>query len=168
MFKYWSYSLRLDEARDGEELLNDGLDVSISLLRDLELSSDGLENIRVLGSNVIKIGSLEGLDVRGGDLIEVSSNTSIENAHLLLRGHRNVLLLLDELGEFLTSQEKLLGGGIEIGTELGESSDLSELGKIKLDGTRHLLHGLDLSSGSDTADGINVVNGRSDTLMEKI
>ena len=168
MFKYWSYSLRLDEARDGEELLNDGLDVSISLLRDLELSSDSLENIRVLGSNVIKISSLEGLDVRGGDLIEVSSNTSIENAHLLLRGHGNVLLLLDELGEFLTSQEKLLGGGIEIGTELGESSDLSELGKIKLDGTRHLLHGLDLSSGSDTGDGETDVNGRSDTLMEKI
>jgi hypothetical protein len=39
----------------------------------------------------------------------------------------------------------LLGGGIKIGTELGEGSDLSVLGKIELHGTRHLFHCLNLS-----------------------
>ena len=122
----------------------------------------------MLGSNVLKIGSFESINVRSRDLIEISSNTSVEKAYLLFRGHRNVLFLLDELSEFLTSEEKLLGGGIKIRTELGEGSDLSVLGKIELDGTRHLLHGFDLGGGSDTGYGKTDVNGRSDTLVEKI
>ena len=120
----------------------------------------------MLLSNVVEVSFFELFNVRGRNLIEITSNTSVEDAYLFLRWHRNVLLLVHELSKLLTSQEKLLGGGIEIGTELGESLYLSELGKIELDGTRHLLHGLDLGSGSDTGYGKTDVNGRSLSLME--
>jgi len=99
----------------------------------------------VLSSNMIKIKLLKFTNVGGLDLIEVSSNTCIKDANLLFSWHWDVLSLLKELGELLTSVKKLLGGGIKIGTELGEGSDLSVLGKIELHGTRHLLHCLNLS-----------------------
>jgi len=156
------------ETADGQELFNNGLDVSISLLGDLTLSSDGLENVGVLGTEVLKISVLELTNVGGVDGIEISSDTGVEDAHLLLRGHRNVLVLLDELSKLLTSLKELLSGGIKIGTELGEGSDLSVLSQIELHGTGHLLHGLNLGSGSDTGYGKTDVNGRSDTLVEQI
>jgi hypothetical protein len=67
-----------------------------------------------------------------------------------------------------TTVKGLLGGSIQIGTELGESSDLTVLGQEKLEGTSDLLHGLKLGSGSDTGDGKTDVNGWSDTLVEKL
>ena len=155
------------ETADGQELFNNGLDVSISLLGDLTLSSDGLENVGVLGTEVVKISVLELANVGRVDGIEISSDTGVEDAHLLLRGHRNVLVLLDEFSELLTSLKELLGGGIKIGTELGEGSDLSVLSQIELHGTGHLLHSLNLGSGSDTGYGKTDVNGRADTLVEQ-
>ena len=76
--------------------------------------------------------------------------------------------MLEQLSELLTSVQELLGGGIEIGTELGEGSDFSVLGKFELHGTGDLLHGLDLGSGTDTGDGQTDVNGWSDTLVEQL
>jgi hypothetical protein len=76
--------------------------------------------------------------------------------------------LLEELGKTLTTAEGLLGGGIQIGTELGESGDLTVLGQEKLQGTSDLLHGLELGSGTDTRDGKTDVDGRSDTLVEQL
>jgi hypothetical protein len=68
----------------------------------------------------------------------------------------------------LTTGQGLLGGSIQIGTELGESSDLTVLGQEKLQGTSDLLHGLKLGSGTDTRDGKTDVDGRSDTLVEQL
>lgn len=67
-----------------------------------------------------------------------------------------------------TTVESLLGSGIQIGTELGESCDLTVLGQEKLQGTSNLLHGLKLGSGTDTGDRETDVNRRSDTLVEKL
>jgi len=94
---------------------------------------------------MVKIKLLEFTNISSLNLIKISSNTGIKHANLLFSWHWDVLSLLKELGELLTSVKKLLGGGIKIGTELGEGSDLSVLGKIELHGTRHLLHCLDLS-----------------------
>jgi hypothetical protein len=77
------------------------------------------------------------------------------------------LLLLEELGKTLTTAKGLLGGGIQIGTELGEGSDLTVLGQEELQGTGDLLHGLELGSGTDTRHGKTDVDGRSDTLVEE-
>ena len=66
-----------------------------------------------------------------------------------------------------TTGKSLLGSSIQIRTELCESSDLTVLSQEKLQGTGDLLHGLELSSGTDTGDGKTDVDGRSDTLVEK-
>ena len=49
-----------------------------------------------------------------------------------------VLSLLEELGQSDTSAEERLGGGIKIGTELGEGSDLTVLGQLQLHLTGNL------------------------------
>jgi hypothetical protein len=67
-----------------------------------------------------------------------------------------------------TTAKGLLGGSIKIGTELGESSDLTVLGQEELQGTSDLLHGLELGSGTDTRYGQTDVDGRSDTLVEQL
>ena len=79
-----------------------------------------------------------------------------------------LIIYLQKFGKTLTSGKKLLGGGIHIGTELGEGSDFTVLGQIQLHGTRNLFHGFHLGGGTDTGDGETDVNGWADTLMEKL
>jgi len=122
----------------------------------------------VLGSDELSEFGFEFSQVGGGDLIEMTLDTSVKDANLLLDGDGDVLLLVEELSKLLTSVKHVLGGGIQIGTELSEGSDFSVLSEIELEGTRHLLHGLDLSGGSDTGHGKTDVNGRSLTLVEKL
>jgi len=124
--------------------------------------------MRGLGVDGLKVHLLELGDFAGLDLVKISTDTGVEDAGLLLNGHGDVLLLLQELGELLTSVEELLGGGIEIRAELGESGDLTVLGELELEGTSKLLHGLDLSSGADTRHGKTDVNCGTDTLMEEL
>jgi hypothetical protein len=66
-----------------------------------------------------------------------------------------------------TTVKSLFCCGIQIGTELSESGDLTVLGQEKLQGTSNLLHGLKLGSGTNTGDRKTDVNGRSDTLVEE-
>ena len=103
--------------------------------------------------NSFEIHLLEPANLTGLDLVQVTTHASEQNAGLLLDGHGHVLLLLQELGQFLTSVEELLSSLIQIRAELSESSDLTILGELELQGTSELLHGLDLSGGTDTRDG---------------
>jgi hypothetical protein len=100
--------------------------------------------------------------------VEETVDTRVDQRNHLVDGHRRVLLLLEELGETLTTGQGLLGRGVEIGTELGESSNLTVLGQEELQGTSDLLHGLDLGSGTDTGDRETDVNGGTDTLVEEL
>lgn len=68
----------------------------------------------------------------------------------------------------LTTRQGLLGGSIQIGTELGEGSNLTVLGQEELQGTSDLLHGLELGSGTDTRHRQTDVDGRADTLVEEL
>jgi len=129
---------------------------------------DGGNDVGVLGAQVGEVEFLESADVGGGEFVEVSTDTSVEDAHLLGSGHGHELVLLEELGELLATVELLLGGGIEIRSELGKGSDLTVLGKLELERTGDLLHGLDLSGGTDTRDGETDVNGGADTLEEEL
>jgi len=110
---------------------------------------------------------LELRDLRGLDLVEVASDSSEDDTNLVLSFHGNVLLLLEELGEFLSSVEQVLGGSVEVGTELGEGSDFSVLSELELEGSSDLLHGGDLGGRSDSGDGETDVNGGSDSLVEE-
>lgn len=123
--------------------------------------------MRGLGADSLKVHSLEFPDFAGHDLVQVSTHTTEEDTSLLLDGHGHVLLLLEELGELLTSVEELLGGGIQIGTELSESGDLTVLGELELKRTSKLFHSLDLGGRADTRHGQTDVNSGADTLVEQ-
>lgn len=88
--------------------------------------------------------------------------------YLILNGHGHILALLEQLGQTHTTVQQLLGGSIQIGTELSEGSDLTVLGQLQLHGTGDLLHGLGLGSGTDTGDRETHVDGGTDTLVEQL
>jgi hypothetical protein len=146
---------------------NGVLQLSLKLLADLALLLNGLLDLRVVALEVSEEVRLPSKDLVGGDGVEVTVDTSEDEGNHVGDSHGRVLLLLEKLSETLTTVEGLLGGGIEIGTELGEGSNLTVLGQEELQGTGDLLHGLDLGSGTDTGHGKTDVNGGTDTLVEE-
>ena len=91
-----------------------GVDVSVSLIRELSFVSDGIKGILMLGSNKIEISSLKNTNITGLNFVKISSNTGIKDTYLLFSWHWNVLFLLKEFSELLSSVQKLLCGGIKI------------------------------------------------------
>jgi hypothetical protein len=144
------------------------MEVGVGLFGDGLLGMDSSDHASVLGSHVGEEHLFEFADLGGDEFIEVSVDTTEENADLLRDGHGDELVLLEELGELLSSVKLLLSSGIKIGTELSEGGDLTVLGKLELERTGNLLHGLNLGGGSDTGDGETDVNGGSDTLEEEL
>ena len=67
-----------------------------------------------------------------------------------------------------TSVEELLGGSIEIRSELSEGSDFSVLCKFEFKGTSDLFHSFNLGSRSDTGYRKTDIDGRSDTFVEEL
>ena len=57
----------------------------------------------VLGVQVLQEKFFELCDFASEDLVQESSHSSVEDAHLLLSDERNILLLLQELGQLLSS-----------------------------------------------------------------
>ena len=112
----------LSKARD--EGGNDFVEGSVRVLAEMTVSGDFVKE-RLLGSSdvgqelLLKLGDLSGVD-----LVQESSDSAVDDGDLLLDGHGHVLSLLQQLGQSDTSVQQLLGGGIKIRTELGESSDL--------------------------------------------
>mmetsp|Transcript_14062 Transcript_14062/g.32734 ORF Transcript_14062/g.32734 Transcript_14062/m.32734 type:complete len:449 (-) Transcript_14062:207-1553(-) len=111
---------------------------------------------------------LEVLDVLDGDAIAVSLDTDEERRDDLFGFLRFVLSLLEEFVQTDTTVQLLLGGGIQIGTELGECGDLTVLGEFELHGTGDGGGGLVLSGGSDTGDRETDGNGGTLTLVEEL
>jgi hypothetical protein len=150
------------------EVSDEGLELGLKLLGKSALSGEGVEEFGLVGAEVRKEVRLPGEDLVDGDVVEVTVDTSEDERNHLVDGHGRVLLLLEELSETLTTVEGLLGGGIEIGTELGEGGNLTVLGQEELEGTSDLLHGLELSGGADTRHRETDVDGRADTLVEEL
>merc|ERR1719464_349428 len=107
-------------------------------------------------------------DLCGVDLVQESPDTAVNDGDLILDGHGHVLTLLQQLSQPHASAQQLLGGSVKIGSELSESSDLSVLSQLELHGTSDLLHGLGLSSRTDTGHGETDVDSGSDTLVEQL
>jgi hypothetical protein len=149
------------------EVLNDFTELSLEFLADLALLVDGLKELGLVALDAGKEVRLPSEDLVDGDTVEVTVDTGEDERNHIRDSHGRVLLLLEELGQTLTTSEGLLGGGIEIGTELSESSDFTVLSQEQLQGTSDLLHGLDLGSGADTGHGKTDVNGGTDTLVEE-
>jgi len=104
----------------------------------------------VLGLEQLHVEFFELSNLASLDLIEETSDTSIQDADLFFSDHRHILLLLEQFSKLLASVEQMLSGSIKIRAELGEGSDLSVLGQLKLEGTSNLLHCLDLGSRADS------------------
>ena len=60
----------------------------------------------------------------------------------IAKGLDAVKLLTQELGETRATREEEASGSIQIGTELGEGSNLTVLGEVELQRTSELLHDL--------------------------
>jgi len=148
-------------------LVDDLLDVSLDLWGHLTLSDLGEEGL-LGGSQVGLEGSVPSNDLVNWDLIEETVDTGVDDWDHNLGGNWLVLTLLEELGETGTSGEQESGGGIKIGTELSEGSDLSVLSEVELEGTGNGLHDLGLGSGTDSGDGETDVDSWSDTLEEEL
>lgn len=131
-------------------------------------SSDSLDDLRLVGLQRRHEGLLELTDSGKLNVIQETVDTSVNDWDLLLGSQWRVLLLLQQLGQSLTSSQGLLGGGVQVGTELGESSDFSVLSQEQFQRTSNLFHGLNLSSGTDTRDGQTDVDSWSDTLVEQL
>ena len=129
---------------------------------------DLLENLGVGRLDVGEEGSLEGLDLIDVDPVAVALDTDEEGGDDLLGLLGLVLALLEELVEADSAVELLLGGGVEVGAELGEGGDLTVLGELELHGAGDLLHGLDLGGGADAGHGETDVDGGADALVEEL
>lgn len=155
------------EAGVGHEFFNQSLEFTVSLGAEVSISADGGEDVWGFGSNGCEPHFFEFGDFACDELVEMATDTGVKDGDLFFGGNGHVLLLLEQFSQLLTSVKQLLGGSIEIGTELGEGGDFTILGELKFEGTGDLLHGLDLGGGTDTGYGETDVNGRTDTLVEE-
>ena len=140
----------------------------LKILAQCTLLVNSGKQIRLVALQVGKEVLLPLGDLADWDLIQVTVDTSEDKRNHLVDSHWRVLLLLEELGKTLTTVQGLLGSGIKIGAELGESGDLTVLGQEELERTSDLLHGLELGSGTDTGHRQTDVDGWADTLVEEL
>jgi hypothetical protein len=142
------------------------------LLKSLSENVSGVNNIleylAVSSLHVGKESLLKGLNVFHIDAITVSLNTCEERGYNFLRLIWLILSLLEELIKTDSTVELLLGGRVKIGTEFGEGSNLTVLGKFELHGTSNGLGGLVLGGGTDTGHGKTDGNGWALTLVEEL
>ena len=122
----------------------------------------------MLGAHVAQQLGLEA--AHGGDLdrIEIAVNAGIDHHHLLLDLHRRELRLLEQLGQARAAIEQALGGGVEVGAELGEGGHLAILRELALDLAGDLLHRLHLRGRAHARHRQAHIHRGPDALIEQI
>jgi hypothetical protein len=145
------HQLLLRLGRDGVLVLDDGLDDGRVV---------GLHELQPLIRVLTHLGNL--------DAIRETADTDEEGDDDVDHVHGHVLVLLEELVQTHTAVELSLSGGVQIGAELGEGGDLTVHGQLKLHGTGHLLHTLNLGSGTDTGHRQTDRNSRALALVEQL
>jgi len=93
---------------------------------------NSLNQSGVLSTQVFEVHFFECRDICSSNLVQVTTDTSVQNAYLLSSGHGDILVLVEELSEFFSSEEELLSSSIQIRSELGKRGNLTILGKIEL------------------------------------
>ena len=132
--------------------LHNILQFGIYFLGDLALLIDRCKQVGLVVPQVRQEVCLPLKNLSHGDIVEMTVDTCVDKRNHLIDGHWLILLLLEQLGQTLTTVECLLRGGIKIGTELGEGGNLTILCQEKLEGPSDLFHCLQLSCGTDTGD----------------
>lgn len=108
-----NYLLRL-EFVVGEELINGSTKLDISISGDLTFLLNGSENLGVARLNEGEVEGLEASNFLGGDLVEVTLDTSKDKDNLVGDLHGSVLRLLEELSKDGTTGKLELSGGVQI------------------------------------------------------
>lgn len=130
-------------------------------------SPDGCQQVLVLAKNVLQESLFKLCDLAGLHLIQMTSDTSVNDRDLLLNGHRGwkgqfngqssttftvlwlivvkrfkwtltVLSLFQQLSQSNAPVQELLGSGVQIRSELGEGGDFTVLSQLQFHGTSHL------------------------------
>ena len=95
-------------------------------------------------------------------------NGGVQDGHLLFHSHGGRTVLLEHFHNALTLSQAGLGVGVQIGAELCKALQLTVLGVDQLQGTGHLLHGLDLGVAADAGHRDAGVHGRHDAGVEQL
>ena len=132
--------------------LHNILQFRIYFLGDLSLLVDRCKEIGLVVPQVRQEVCLPLKNLSHGHIVEMPIDTCVDKRNHLIDGHWLVLLLLEQLGQTLTTIECLLRGGIKIRTELGEGGNLTILCQEEFEGPSDLFHCLQLSCGTDTGD----------------
>ncbi|KAH3663765.1 hypothetical protein OGAPHI_005167 [Ogataea philodendri] len=151
----------------GNESLGGRLKLGQKVGRKLSLGLDSVQDLTLVGLQVRNELLLESGNLVKWDTVQVTVDTGVDDWNLLLSSKWRVLLLLQQLGQSLTSGQGLLGRGIKVRTELSESSNFSVLSQEQLQRTSNLLHGLNLGSRTDSRHRQTDVDSWSDTLVEQ-
>ena len=143
-------------------LFHRGLDLGLEVLVEGRFGADlGQERVLAGGEKVADRDG-GGVDLLDLEAVVVALLDGPEGDDLLLNRGRGEGGLLEELNDAGAAVELGLGLGVEVGTELGESRELAELGELALQFAADLLGGLELRGGADARDGETDRDGRAD------
>ena len=101
-------------------------------------------------------------------IVHQSIHTAVENGYLFAYRHWAILGLYKQLVVLTTTVQGHGGHSIHVARELGETLKLTILRHVNLQCTSHFLHTLDLSRTSHTRNGDTHVDGRTESLVEKV
>jgi len=109
-----------------------------------------------------------GDDLLGVDRVEEAFLHSKKDRDLELNGCRAEGGLFEEFDDAGAAFELGLGLGVQVGTELREGGEFTELGELAFEFTADLFGGLDLSGGTDAGNRETDGNGGTDALVEEV
>src|ERR671930_302016 len=169
----WTEATSADErlfALDVEALL-ELVELRVQLLRRLVRQvaafADGLQD-RPLGTQVLAQLVLKPRHLWNGNVVEIAVHAGVQRGDLLLHRPRIVLRLVERRHHPLAAGERLLGGLVELRTELGEGLELAVLREVEPQAACDLLHRLRLCRSADPRDRDTDVDGRADAGEEEV
>src|SRR5699024_1382020 len=152
------------------ELLDRTDEQVVIVIGKLATLGDSAQHRRARGlvSYVVEELRFETLHVIDRHGVQVPLGSKVERDHLFRNGIRYVHTLFEQLCQPGTAVQLRLRGRIQIRGERRERLQLTVLRKIEPQGTRNLLHGLDLCVTTDTRHRDTDVNSGPDTLVEQV
>src|SRR6478752_7267768 len=148
------WSLRVLFGAEGVlPLAGGGLEAGLDLVGELRFRADLREEVRLAGGEEVLERVGRGDDVLHLDGVEIIFLECPEHGGLDLDGDRVQLELLEEFDDAGTAVERGLGFGVQVGTELREGREFTELGELALEFAADLLGDLDLRGRTDAGHG---------------
>ena len=126
------------------------------------------DEIRLVGSEVLTQFAGELGDLIHRYVINQALDAGIDNGNLLRQVEGAELGLLQQFTQTLTAAQLGLGGGIQVGSELGEGCQFVKLGQFQFQGTSDFLDGLGLGGTTNPADRNTHIDGRTQTRIEEV